>query len=59
MLGKGKSLAHLDLSWNDIGSEGPGVLAGMLGECKALAYLDLKENEIGGEGARRLALGEF
>ena len=49
------ALSHLDLSWNWIGAEGAGRLAGALGECKALSHLDLRMNRIGDEGAGRLA----
>eukprot|EP00961_Rhodomonas_salina_P106094 1428960-Rhodomonas_salina.1 len=48
-------LAHLDLSFNQIGDEGAGRRAEVLGECKALAHLDLRGNQIGDEGAGRLA----
>ena len=55
MLGECKALAHLDLSFNLIGVEGAGRLAGVLGGCKALAHLDLSGNQIGDEGQGRLA----
>eukprot|EP00961_Rhodomonas_salina_P171746 2316076-Rhodomonas_salina.1 len=55
VLGECKALAHLDLSGNEIGAEGAGVLAGVLGECKALNHLFASENGIGDEGMRRLA----
>ena len=55
MLAQCASLAHLDLSVNEIGDEGAGRLAAVLGQCASLAHLDLGGNGIGSEGAERLA----
>ena len=55
MLGQCASLAHLDLSVNEIGAEGAERLEAVLGQCTSLAHLDLGSNEIGAEGAGRLA----
>ena len=46
MLAQCTALAHLDLSYNDIGTAGAERLAGVLGQCAALAHLDLCENWI-------------
>ena len=56
-LGQCSSLAVLDLSYNSIGDEGAGRLAGVLGQCSSLAELDLRDNRIGVDGAERLAGG--
>ena len=53
-LGQCPSLAHLDLSYNDIDDEGAGRLAAALGQCPSLAHLNLGSNDIGAEGAERL-----
>eukprot|EP00961_Rhodomonas_salina_P298380 3938021-Rhodomonas_salina.2 len=44
VLGIGKALAYLDLSYNRIGDEGVGRLAVALGECKAFVFLELSHN---------------
>jgi hypothetical protein len=49
------ALAHLDLSYNQLGAAGAERLAGVLGQCAALTHLNLKENAIGAGGAERLA----
>ena len=55
MLGQCSSLTMLNLSFNDIGTEGAGSLAGVLGQCSSLAMLKLGDNDIGYAGARSLA----
>ena len=55
MLGQCRALAHLDLSFNQIGNAGGEALAGVLGQCPTLVYLDLSwNNGIGSETAARL-----
>ena len=54
MLGQCSSLAELDLSENDIGSEGAGSLAGVLGQCSSLAELHLYGNRIDDHGIAML-----
>eukprot|EP00961_Rhodomonas_salina_P177087 2387604-Rhodomonas_salina.4 len=49
-IGDCKTLVHLNLSHNEIGVEGAGVLAGVLGECKSLAHIDLSWNSMENEG---------
>jgi Leucine-rich repeat (LRR) protein len=49
------ALAHLDLSFNRIGHEGAGKLAGVLGQCGLLAHLNLSDNQIRPAGAESLA----
>ena len=48
------ALAHLGLSWNDIGPARAERLAGVLAQCAALAHLDLSYNGIGTVGEGRL-----
>jgi Ran GTPase-activating protein (RanGAP) involved in mRNA processing and transport len=52
--GAPQSLAHLDLSWNQIGTGGAERLAGVLTQCTALAHLNLGGNRIGTVGEGRL-----
>jgi hypothetical protein len=54
VLGQCTALAHLDLSFNEIGDAGAESLAGVLAQCPALAYLDLQDNDIGTVGEGRL-----
>ena len=46
---------HLNLSINNLGTEGVGILAGVLGQCASLTYLGLRDNDIGDERAERLS----
>jgi hypothetical protein len=48
-------IAHLDLSYNQIGPPGALKLAGVLPKCAALVYLDLSGNYMGADGAGTLA----
>ena len=54
MLGQCSSLAKLDLSYNSIGDEGAGRLAGVLGQCSSLAELHLEGNGIGADAEAML-----
>ena len=47
--------SHLTLSWNAIGDEGAGRLAGVLGQCSSLAHLDLSDHGIREEGRALLS----
>jgi hypothetical protein len=55
VLAQCRALVHLDLSENQIGTDGAGSFAGVLAQCPALAHLNLCNNEIGDTGADRLA----
>jgi Ran GTPase-activating protein (RanGAP) involved in mRNA processing and transport len=48
-------MTHLDLSHNDVGTNGARRLAGVLAQYPALPHLNLSANQIGATGAGRLA----
>ena len=54
VLAQCRALVHLDLSENQIGTDGASCFAGVLAQCPALAHLELWYNDIGTVGRERL-----